>query len=416
MTPRLLWLCLFSALMTLPFANRAIVAQESGPQKAKVYYLKHAQADELARTISALYADTKEAAGIKVVAESITNALLISAPDEATKQIEELLQALDAAAAEAAEAPKVVALPDIQVFTLRNASARDSLNVIDNLVGAGVQVTADDRTNSLIATGPKKELEILEALLIRLDEGQNASAAILKAYPLQHATSEKIVNTLNQLGLSATYSMDAEHRRLLVRGNEDAQKSVAEMLQTIDVGEPNAWQEPLQLRIVWLVEEKLAGKDAKDPAKNLERVVQTLNDRLDVTNLKMAAQLLVTIDPTKDDPNQTFTAHGTTSLQEGVSTRLEAAGQIVGQTGGTPTIQLSIEASQADQGPDRGFGGRSNTPSSRTLTSLTTKVMAPPGHSIVLGMTPIQSADSVFVLQLLSDEGTPDQSKPAPKN
>jgi hypothetical protein len=33
--------------------------------------------------------------------------------------------------------------------------------------------------------------------------------------------------------------------------------------------------------------------------------------------------------------------------------------------------------------------------------------MAPPGHSIVLGMTPIQSADSVFVLQLLSAEDAP---------
>jgi type II secretory pathway component GspD/PulD (secretin) len=324
------------------------------------------------------------------------------------QEIEKLVSELDAAAA---EKPAAVVKPvnSIKVFTLQNANSAQTVGVITDLVGQKVQITADNRTNSLIAVGPEEELKEVEALLIRLDESQNKDSMTLRVYPFEHASPEKIADNLRLLGTEVLFSMDSEQKRLLVRGNDRAHQVVAEFLQTIDVAENSAKLKPMQLRIVWLVEEKLAGKDAKDPAKDLEKVIQVLNDKLGVTNLKMAAQLLVTIDPIQDDErSQGFNADGTTSLQEGQATKLEAMGQIVGQAGANPTIQLSIQASQSDSGPDRGFGGgRSNTPSSRTLTSLTTQVVAPTGHSIVLGMTPIQSADSVFVLQVLATEDTP---------
>lgn len=419
MNPRIMRLCLLALLLAaVLFSPHASWAQEKETPKlpmATIYYLKQVQAGAVEKLIQELYADVKDAPKFKVVADERTNALLISAPDEIVKQIEDLLKALDAAPA---EKPKVIVKPldEIKVFTLKNASASQSLNVINNLVGAGVQVTADDRTNSLIATGPKKELEMLEALLIRMDQVQTGDSMTLRVYPLKHASPENTVNTLNSLGLGALYSMDTENRRLLVRGDEEVHKAIEEMLQTIDAPKEKPKPQPMQLRIVWLVEEKLAGKDAREPAKNLEKVITVLNDKLGVTNLKMAAQLLVTIDPTKDDRDEPFTAHGTTSLQEGLSVRLEVVGQIIGQEDGKPTIQLSIEASQPDANADQAFRGRSNTPSNRTLTSLTTKVAAPAGHSIVLGMTPIHSTDSVFVLQVLSTEDEPARPSEAPKN
>ncbi len=405
------------------FLNWELAAQEKeSPQlpKTTIYYLKHAQAGDVERLILALYADTEHAAQIKVVADNRTNALLINGSDKIIKEIEELLKVLDAAQVAKPEV-RVVPIDEIKVFTLKNAAATECVHAINSLQRPGVQISADARTNTVIATGPKQELEIVEALVMKLDESQNKTSLDVRVYPLQNASAEKAVDILNQLGMNALISMDAEKGRLLVRGNEESHLAVKEFLQTIDVAEANPVLQPMQLRIVWLVEEKLAGKDAREPAKNLEKVIQVLNDKLGVTNLKMAAQLLVTIDPSQEEPNQTFTAYGTTALQEGFSARLEAVGQIVGQIDGKPTIQLSIQASQPDAERDPGgfqgaFQGRSSASSSRTLASLTTKVAAPIGHSIVLGMTPIQSADSVFVLQVLSAEDPSAAPKETPKN
>lgn len=403
--------CCVAFLLVMQCSSHASIAQEPEapkPTKTVVYYLKRVEAAGMQQTLTSLYADTEHATKVKIVAENATNALLVSAPDDQIQEIERVIKELDAAP----ETPKVVVRPidEIKVFSLKNAIANQSAEAISQLGFHEVRIAADSRTNTVIATGQKQELDTVEAILMRLDEAQTQNSMTVRVYPIKNVSPDKITDNMNQLGLNSLFSMDAENRQLLVRGDEEVHKATANLIQTLDVAEQNPLPGPLQLRIVWLVEEKLAGKDAREPAKNLERVIQTLNDKLGVTNLKMAAQLLVTIDPTKDDPNQTFTAHGTTALQEGIPTRLEAVGQIVGQVGGTPTIQLSIEASQP--GRERaGFNGQSNTNTSQTLTSLTTKVMAPPGHSIVLGMTPIQSADSVFVLQLLSNEETPPPGK-----
>jgi hypothetical protein len=179
----------------------------------------------------------------------------------------------------------------------------------------------------------------------------------------------------------------------LVRGNEAEHKLLTKILKTINIPQTGPILQPMQLRIVWLVDEKLAGKDARDPAKNLEKVLKVLDEKLGVTNLKMAAQMLVTIDPARQG---TFTANGTPQLQDGSNIELSAEAHIVSQVGPDPTIELSLRATQS--------GSRSG---GQTLASLNTQVVAPAGHSIVVGMTPIQSADSVFILQVLSNDDAP---------
>src|SRR5262249_4356837 len=62
-------------------------------------------------------------------------------------------------------------LGDFKIFRLKNADAHAMNQVLGSILqGKGLRIVADQRTNSIIATGNEADLVILEALLNRLDE------------------------------------------------------------------------------------------------------------------------------------------------------------------------------------------------------------------------------------------------------
>ena len=58
---------------------------------------------------------------------------------------------------------------EIKVFSLANANAQDSLDLI-KLVAPSVKCSADVRTNSVVAVGNAEALSVVEAVLLRMDE------------------------------------------------------------------------------------------------------------------------------------------------------------------------------------------------------------------------------------------------------
>ena len=391
-------------LMLLVFAAHALPAQEV-PQVIKkaveapayppamIYPLRYAKAGDVAGILEEVYSDAVKGANLRVAPDARTNSLIINASDSVIKEVEDLLKALDAAQAPPPQALK--ATDEIKVFSLENAKAADAKGIVSDLVGNVVKLTADERTNSLIGIGPKGDLEVVEALLLRLDESQEPRLDV-RAYILNQISVEDVAKSLEKLGVDADFAVDAQGGRLLVRAKQDIHKSVAEFLQAMESPMPEAKTERMQLRIIWLVDEKLAGKEAREPAKNLEKVVKVLEEKLGVTNLKMAAQVFINVDVAQGRP---FTAQGTTSFSEVGEAELAVEG-MVNQTP-TTTMDISIRARQVSQRSSRGDGFTRNTDE---LASINTSVAAPLGHSIILGMAPIQSADSVFVLQVLDNE------------
>ena len=63
---------------------------------------------------------------------------------------------------------------DLKVFNLAYSDAESMLNVVSNLMRSQeVRYAADSRTNSLLVAGPKRALQVIEAILLRLDEASD---------------------------------------------------------------------------------------------------------------------------------------------------------------------------------------------------------------------------------------------------
>ena len=120
---------------------------------------------------------------IRVSADARQNSLLVTAPEQSMAMMAELIRQLDQPSSMVAE---------IKVFTLANADATNTASLLTELLSEdsstgelGIQVagatdggngliplrfSVDARTNSVIAVGGAASLQVVEAILLRLDE------------------------------------------------------------------------------------------------------------------------------------------------------------------------------------------------------------------------------------------------------
>lgn len=396
--PAVLRLRFAIALVPLLVAGAAF-AQEKDQPKISVFYLKHADVSEVVQTLGVMVSSDfdKEVKG--VIPNQRTNSLVVMGSEAAVKQIGDLIKLVDADSPEAAK--------EIKVFSLQNSDAASAQKVVAPLAGPDVQIVADERTNTLIATGQRDDLEVLEAILVRLDESNGRSQRLhVVGYELKHISAQEAADNLTTLGAEAKVAVDKTGNRLLVACDAARHEVVKNILQMLDVAEKTEVLRPMQLRLVWLVEEKLAGENAAAPAANLEKPLKVLEERLGLTNLKTAAQFVVSLEPDGDAKadGRPFTARGTAEFKDEMFTNLEFEGVLTGESAGRPVIEVSIRATATQtvvMGGRLPPGGRSPSRSTSELAGLNTKVAAPLGHSVVLGVTSIRSAASVFILQVL---------------
>lgn len=167
-----------------------------------------------------------------------------------------------------------------------------------------------------------------------------------------------------------------------------AEEPVSTQLEILDPEPPHELAGDLQIRLVWLVG-GLADDAAAVPPADLESVTREL-EKMGVTNLTMAAQLVVNV-----TEGEKFSVSGTAKVNEPCS--LQAAG-LLGRTSlEQPPAGISADESWLRlEISARVTGGEQRQP----LCTLQTTVKAPIGQSVVLGITPVQSKPSVFVLQL----------------
>jgi type II secretion system protein D len=152
---------------------------------------------------------------VKVVPDANTNSLIITAPAESMELIGKLVEQLDSLPSASAQ---------IKVFTIRNGDATvmtamlqqlfgqavatggafAGLNqaALQNLVASGdnsliqLRFAIDVRTNSVIATGSEGDLNLVEALLIRLDE-DSVRKRKTTVYRLKNAPAVEIATAVN---------------------------------------------------------------------------------------------------------------------------------------------------------------------------------------------------------------------------
>ncbi|MBN2023819.1 MAG: hypothetical protein JW809_13615 [Pirellulales bacterium] len=147
-------------------------------------------------------------ADVQVVPDVRTNSLIVTAPAESMELIAALIDRLDAPASVA----------QIKVFQVVNADANAMIRMLQSLlpaqsVGAAarpqlptaegetslvpVRFSVDVRTNSIIATGSKGDLAIIEALLLRLD-GKDVDQRVNTVYRLKNAPATDVARAVNE--------------------------------------------------------------------------------------------------------------------------------------------------------------------------------------------------------------------------
>jgi type II secretion system protein D len=145
--------------------------------------------------------------GARISADARANSIVVTAPPDSMDLIAALIQQLD-------QSPNVSA--ELKVFTLENGDAVTLVETLRALfgaatdnqdqqqvggVGAGglvrMQFSTDQRTNSIIAAGTREDLAVVEAILLRLDEG-NVRERTNVVYRLNNAFAQNVSDTLNQ--------------------------------------------------------------------------------------------------------------------------------------------------------------------------------------------------------------------------
>jgi general secretion pathway protein D len=147
-------------------------------------------------------------ADVRVSFDARSNTLIVTAPEASMGLMERLIAELD-------RAPNAVS--EIKVFTLRNADAQQSVDLLETLFNdtnqeeqLGIQLagtegssssliplrfSADIRTNTVLAVGSAESLSVVEAVLLRLDNDAN-SLQQTTVVPLRNAPADLVAQSL----------------------------------------------------------------------------------------------------------------------------------------------------------------------------------------------------------------------------
>lgn len=146
---------------------------------------------------------------VKITADPRANSLLVSGPPDSMDLVEALVRELDRAPA---------AVSQIKVFTIVNGDATALVEMLQNLFGqqgaagqnalfvaaseeegslVGLRFSVDVRTNSIMAAGSASDLNVVEAVLLRLD-ASDVRQRKSTVYKLKNSYSVEVANAINE--------------------------------------------------------------------------------------------------------------------------------------------------------------------------------------------------------------------------
>ncbi len=171
-------------------------------------------------------ASTSKATGkVTAVGDERTNSVVVRGPDEALSLAEEVIKALDTSSAD---------ILDVKVVQLKYADADNVADLVNEVFGkdretsqdqgrggpmmmfrgpgggsrgssdqgqssiADVVAASDDRTNSVVVTGPTDMLQVIADVIMDLDS-PNADIADVKVFHLEYADAENAANLVNEV-------------------------------------------------------------------------------------------------------------------------------------------------------------------------------------------------------------------------
>ncbi|MEX0744571.1 MAG: type II secretion system secretin GspD [Phycisphaeraceae bacterium] len=181
----------------------------------QVIPIGHADADQLRANVEALLPDFAT-----LTANERTNSLILTSSASNVRRIVEIVSALDRGLA---------ASVDVRVFQLEYASATDAARLVNELFGeqgdgrgqdrdprrrfmrgrqqddddqgqaqTRVTASADDRTNTVVVTGPPSTLDVVAEVFADLDANPAATQAVM-VYSVKNGRAPQMADVLNNL-------------------------------------------------------------------------------------------------------------------------------------------------------------------------------------------------------------------------
>jgi type II secretion system protein D len=210
-------------------------------------------------------------ADVRVSPDVRSNSLIVSAPEASMTLMTALVEALDRAPG---------ATSEIKVFTLKNADAQQSVDLLETLFDntnqedqLGIQLagtegssssliplrfSADIRTNTVLAVGSAESLSVVEAILLRLDNDdtrklettvfqlRNAPAdlvaeTLLDFLEQQQAlqdSSEDLISNIERIRQQVLVAPDINSNSLIVSASPQYFSQVTGIIETLDAQPP----------------------------------------------------------------------------------------------------------------------------------------------------------------------------------
>ncbi|MFW5731765.1 MAG: secretin N-terminal domain-containing protein [Planctomycetota bacterium] len=213
----------------------------------RIFALEKAQAEDVAKTINAVIQGTaKKVRGkkkpvirkdVRVVADTATNRLVVSAPVNEMDAVADLIERLDKATTISGGA---------QIFTLKHADAEQLSGVIANAVSkrdsrgrriSDVSVSVDPRNNALIIAGPGGSIEMAASLIERLDVETKVEAREVHVVTLKSGDASTIARALQ-----TTFSRQTRDSRGRARSTSTLRVSATRGSNTLIISAtPTEW-------------------------------------------------------------------------------------------------------------------------------------------------------------------------------
>ncbi|HAV65200.1 MAG TPA: hypothetical protein DCY13_22865 [Verrucomicrobiales bacterium] len=132
--------------------------------------------------------------------DNTSNRLIVAAPKDRVAEVEELIESLDT------EKPADVA---VRVLPLKHVSATDLVREIAPLyqrmsgdaLKDVIEVTANDRSNSLIVLSSESNFRMLRSFISGIDN-EDAQERVIQTFPLKNADAEDVATQLRELNQS----------------------------------------------------------------------------------------------------------------------------------------------------------------------------------------------------------------------
>jgi len=291
----------------------------------------------------------------------------------------------------------------VKVYALKYTSCETVERAVEQMFGrryssaSPVTIVADERTNSLVVAGASEQHKLVEQVIVALDVPPRTKAAgeAVVVYQLRNADADPLIVRLVTplLGPKESLSVDEARNRVLVRAAPANHKLIGELIQKLDVAAPAPGAAMRRVRIVWLVAGLEADEKAKRPLPPDMKEVSVELEKVGITNLQTVAQFVARCAGTEE-----FNVSGQADLNGTCEVGITGAFTSTSPAG-TP-LKIQIEATRTRPLPSRGGSGHMM---SENVATVQTAIIAPPGHAVVLGVTPMGRMSSVFVVTVYED-------------